>query len=85
MSWANLTPFSLQDGELRAFDDSYLHSAENKADKPRYILHVTFPHPDLLAPRPALAGSAAAAIATTATAHVRLDFFADCGVQVTRA
>ena len=39
-----------QEGEWLVFDDSFLHSAENLAQEPRYILHVTFPHPDLVPP-----------------------------------
>lgn len=75
------------DGELRVFDDAYLHSAENTADRPRYILHIAFPHPDLLNPAPDRRSPAAAAtalpIATTGTPHFTLDIFADCSCVVT--
>ena len=71
---------------VQVFDDSYLHSATNQADRPRYILHITFPHPDLLTPHPDLTSSAAAAstvIGTTGTVHFQLDFTSDCAVTVT--
>jgi hypothetical protein len=62
-------------GEWTVFDDSFLHSAENLASQPRVILHVTFPHPDLVPwqgpglPAAATAAAAAAAAAATTTAR----------------
>ena len=73
------------EGEWTVFDDSYLHSAENQNEQQqaRYILHVTFPHPDLLPAQSSGGAGGVASIATTSTGHFRLDFFADCRVQIT--
>ena len=81
------------EGEWTVFDDSFLHSAENLASTPRYILHVTFPHPDIVPPLvppvvldvcgPPPPSSPGAIIASTNTSHMRMDFFSNCSVQVT--
>jgi hypothetical protein len=83
------------EGEWTVFDDSFLHSAENLATTPRYILHVTFPHPDIVPPLvpvppvlpdacgPPPPPSVGTIIASTNSSHMRLDFFSNCSVQVT--
>jgi hypothetical protein len=82
------------EGEWTVFDDSFLHSAENLAMTPRYILHVTFPHPDIVPPLPldtavaaaaaaAVDGSAALPIATIAAPGVSLAVFANCSAAST--
>jgi hypothetical protein len=86
------------EGEWLIFDDSVLHSAENLGNEPRYILHVTFPNPNLVPPASStvvlpslpdtmttqlLSKAASRLIASTNTSHLRLDFFSNCQVQVT--
>lgn len=82
MTLANQT-VTWKDGEIIVFDDSFSHSAENVGTRARYILHVTFPHPDIVASRAVAVPAAPAGkvIGSTNTSHVRLDFYDDCAVQ----
>jgi hypothetical protein len=84
MSLANETVV-WNEGEIIVFDDSFSHSAENVGTRARYILHITFPHPDIAASTAVAVPAAPAGkvIGSTNTSYVRLDFYDDCAVQAT--
>ena len=87
-----------REGKLSVFDDSFVHSAENRnASEARYILHVAFPREPTRTTAPHSGARAAAAsmyapsprggdapvILSRATPHARMDIAADCTVRVT--
>jgi hypothetical protein len=68
------------EGKFVVFDDSYLHSAANHGDSARIILHIAFPHPELL--RFVVQEMAnEAPLAVVSTQYFNLSFFRNCTAQ----